>query len=232
MGSAIAVAATLKKLINNENSPEFFTVDCLGNLAQGYLPNYDSIGEPTWHSVASEGAVGTSLRLRKMLIIPRAIAYRIYLDVCCLNRPLDDASQERIRLEAKAVLLIYRKCRMAEWQLGPGEVIDLEISRTKNRQRRDLLQVAVAIAYNQIILDEEVRQRAAQIGQLGFQPFDAAHLASAEAGDATIFLTTDDRLLRRAIRFSDQLNITVKNPATWLIEINQLQESAENDDTL
>ena len=29
----------------------------------------------------------------------------IYLDVCCLNRPFDDQTQERIRLESEAVLL-------------------------------------------------------------------------------------------------------------------------------
>lgn len=29
---------------------------------------------------------------------------RIYLDVCCLNRPLDDLSIGRNRLEAEAVL--------------------------------------------------------------------------------------------------------------------------------
>ncbi|MBE2197400.1 MAG: hypothetical protein IAE79_02240 [Anaerolinea sp.] len=26
---------------------------------------------------------------------------RVYLDVCCLNRPFDDQSQERIQLEAE-----------------------------------------------------------------------------------------------------------------------------------
>jgi hypothetical protein len=30
---------------------------------------------------------------------------RIYLDACCLNRPFDDQTQERIRLESEAVLL-------------------------------------------------------------------------------------------------------------------------------
>jgi hypothetical protein len=28
---------------------------------------------------------------------------RIYLDVCCLNRPFDDQRQDRIRLEAEAI---------------------------------------------------------------------------------------------------------------------------------
>jgi hypothetical protein len=34
------------------------------------------------------------------------IGKRVYLDVCALNRPLDDQNQMRIRLEADAVQLI------------------------------------------------------------------------------------------------------------------------------
>jgi hypothetical protein len=33
-------------------------------------------------------------------------AYKIYLDVCCLNRPFDQQSQARIRLETEAILEI------------------------------------------------------------------------------------------------------------------------------
>lgn len=153
--------------------------------------------------------------------------YSVYLDVCCLNRPLDDAQQERIRLESEAVLLIYRKIRIEEWQLISGEVVDLEIAQTRDRQRREQLTVAVALAYNQVSLDSDVKKRAVQISQLGFKPFDAAHLASAEAGGADVFLTTDDRLLKRAVRCSNELSITVKNPANWLIEINRTQGDME-----
>ena len=41
---------------------------------------------------------------------------RIYLDVCCLNRPFDDQRQDHIRLEAEAVLLILGRCEAREWQ--------------------------------------------------------------------------------------------------------------------
>jgi hypothetical protein len=34
---------------------------------------------------------------------------RVYLDACCLNRPFDDRSQDRIRLEAEAVLAIIER---------------------------------------------------------------------------------------------------------------------------
>ncbi|CCI31850.1 hypothetical protein MICAI_2180007 [Microcystis sp. T1-4] len=42
--------------------------------------------------------------------------------------------------------------------------------------------------------------------QLGFKFYDALHLAFAEAGGADIFLTTDDRLLRKAQQYRDLIN--------------------------
>ncbi len=41
---------------------------------------------------------------------------RIYLDACCLNRPFDDQTQARIRLEAEAVLIILTQCQMGDWE--------------------------------------------------------------------------------------------------------------------
>lgn len=35
-------------------------------------------------------------------------AMKIYLNVCCLNRPFDDQTQTRIHLEAEAVLSIIQ----------------------------------------------------------------------------------------------------------------------------
>jgi hypothetical protein len=41
---------------------------------------------------------------------------KVYLDVCCLNRPFDDQQQDRVHLEAEAVLLILKRCEAGEWQ--------------------------------------------------------------------------------------------------------------------
>lgn len=38
---------------------------------------------------------------------------KIYLDTCCLNRPFDDQTQERIRLESEAVLAILSRIEKA-----------------------------------------------------------------------------------------------------------------------
>ncbi len=39
----------------------------------------------------------------------------IYLDTCCVNRPFDDLSQVRIRLEAEATLLIISGLEDRGW---------------------------------------------------------------------------------------------------------------------
>jgi predicted nucleic acid-binding protein len=54
--------------------------------------------------------------------------------------------------------------------------------------------------------------------QAGFADFDALHLACAERAEVDVFLTTDDRLLRRAKRLAAQLRVRVENPATWVRE--------------
>ena len=60
----------------------------------------------------------------------------IYLDVCCLNRPFDDQTQDRIRLETKAVLLILERCHAGEWRLLGSEAVDYGISRIPNVDRQ------------------------------------------------------------------------------------------------
>jgi predicted nucleic acid-binding protein len=157
--------------------------------------------------------------------------YRIYMDVCCLNRPLDDSLQDRIRLETEAILSIYRKCRVGEWQLISSEVIDLEIAQTKNIKRLEQLRLAISIAQEKCLLTDEIRHRVIELTQLGFKPFDAAHIASAEDGGADAFLTTDDRLFKRANRCSNQLSVKVYNPVNWFISIDQPQGDENNDDT-
>jgi predicted nucleic acid-binding protein len=157
--------------------------------------------------------------------------YRIYLDVCCLNRPFDDSSQDRIRLEAEAVLSIYRKCRLGEWTLLTSEVIESELRQTPDTQRVALIMAALAIAAEKALWDSALKQRAVELVTLGLKPFDAVHLASAEAIAADVFLTTDDRLIRKAIRYQTSLNVLVSNPVTWLLNLTPYEGDNTNDDT-
>ena len=61
--------------------------------------------------------------------------------------------------------------------------------------------------------------RARELEKIGFSGFDAIHLACAESGNADIFLTTDDRLLKKAKRYSKKIRVRVMNPLDWLKEM-------------
>ncbi len=55
----------------------------------------------------------------------------IYLDTCCLQRPLDDRSQARINIEAEAVLTILGLVEKDYLTLVSSEILDNEISRIR-----------------------------------------------------------------------------------------------------
>lgn len=143
----------------------------------------------------------------------------IYMDVCCFNRPFDDQTQTRIRLEAEAILAILKCCSETQYQLLGSDVIDIELQRTKNIDRLNSIKLLMNIATSRVKLDSTIQERAQTLNNLGFKLFDALHLASAESAKVSVFLTTDDRLLRRASRDKSQITIEVFNPVDWAMEI-------------
>ncbi len=146
---------------------------------------------------------------------------RIYLDVCCLNRPFDDQTQPRIRLEAEAVLLILERIETGEWAWIGSDILSLEIVQTRDATRRARVQRLASLAEHPITTGPDETSRAEELERLGFHAMDALHLACAESGKVDVFLTTDDRLLRRARRLSSRLQVRVENPLTWLREIER-----------
>jgi predicted nucleic acid-binding protein len=61
-------------------------------------------------------------------------------------------------------------------------------------------------------LSPAVDERARLLTRLGFGPLDALHLAFAEQAQARWFVTTDDRLLRKAFEHRDQMQVEVVRP--------------------
>jgi hypothetical protein len=54
---------------------------------------------------------------------------KIYLDACCWSRPFDEHTQDRIRLEAEAVLSIITRGREGKFTLAASEAIEFELFR-------------------------------------------------------------------------------------------------------
>lgn len=141
------------------------------------------------------------------------------MDVCCFNRPFDEQTQIRIKLEAEAILAILQACADSQCDLLGSDVIDLEIRRTRNPDRLRNINALRNMAISRVSLDANIQSRARTLQQYGFKLFDALHLVSAESGNAAVFLTTDDRLLRNAARHEAKITIRVCNPVDWAMEV-------------
>ena len=144
---------------------------------------------------------------------------RLYLDACCLNRLTDDQSQARIRNEAEAVEAILRAVREGKATWVSSTALEIEISRNPDADRRHDVVALLAFANEVVVPRPRSAERAAFLQTLGFDPFDALHLACAEQGQADVLLTTDDDLTRRAGRHTNELRTRVRNPVFWNQEL-------------
>ena len=141
---------------------------------------------------------------------------KIYLDTCCLNRLFDSQVQERIRRETKVIETILSQFYMNHWYWIASSVLRFEIQQNPDLKLRSDLIILLQQAHQTIFVSGKEISRGAQLEALGFKKLDALHIACAESGEVDIFLTTDDKLLRRAIRLWDKLRVRVENPHTWL----------------
>ena len=144
---------------------------------------------------------------------------RIYMDVCCLNRPFDDLSQDRVYLEAEAVLSIISHCEKGSWTLISSGIIDYELSRLSDAERLEQVYTLYAAASERIKLTSQAEKLAAFFQKNGLKPFDSLHLALAESNGIDVFLTTDDSLLRATSKID--LKLKAANPVSWLMEVNE-----------
>jgi len=139
------------------------------------------------------------------------------MDVCCLNRPYDDLSPDRVYLEAESVLTIISHCERGEWSLISSGMIEYELSKLQDIDRLEKIQMLLVASRERLELTPQVEKLARSFVGHGLKPFDSLHLALAESYGVDVFLTTDDRLLRSARKLN--LNIMVSNPVSWLMEV-------------
>ena len=143
---------------------------------------------------------------------------KVYLDNCCLQRPLDDRSQVRIQLESEAVLAILALCEVQQVSLVSSDVLIFEIDRNPHPQRQTYAREALADAEIFVTVDSLVTQRAKALEGVGFKGADALHLACAEAAQVDYFCSCDDRLIRRA-KTVQSLRVKVVSPLELAEEI-------------
>lgn len=141
----------------------------------------------------------------------------LYLDLNCFNRPFDDQDQQRIASETAAVFSILQRLIDGLDELAWSEVLDFENAQHPLPDRRAEIGSWSRRARVIIEVDAGVTARAAGLQAAGLAALDAAHLASAEAGDCACLLTCDDRFIRRARRTDSR--VMMKNPVEFVEDL-------------
>ena len=142
---------------------------------------------------------------------------KLYLDSCCFNRPFDDLSNDKVRLECEAILTIINKCESGIWDIFASDVLDDEIDRMTNLIKKQKVLELYSSTSIYVEINDEIISKAKEFHKINIKPFDALHLASAEYGGADILLTTDKKFLNRAVKLNAKTKVF--NPAIWLTEV-------------
>lgn len=141
---------------------------------------------------------------------------KLYLDNCCFNRPFDDQSQLRIRLEAEAKLRIQEDIRSGLHTLIWSYILDYENSKNPFQARREQIAKWRQYATVDIEEDEDLFSVAAVFNQHGIKKVDSLHIACAIKAKADYFLTTDDGVIKKAGYVQD---IQITDPIGFIKEV-------------
>jgi hypothetical protein len=141
---------------------------------------------------------------------------KIYLDNCCFNRPFDDQSQIRIRIETEAKLNIQENIRSGKFKLVWSYLLDYDNNKNPYSDRK--AQIVRWKKYATIDIEEHTQllERANFLNQFGFKKIDSLHIACATVATCDYFLTTDDKILNKSYKISD---IKITDPIGFIKEV-------------
>ena len=140
---------------------------------------------------------------------------KIYLDNCLFNRPFDEQSHIRIRIETEAKLAIQEEIRRGTYQLIWSYILDYENSKNPFRERQEQIIKWKKYAITDIEENTDIIKTALLLNSKGLQKMDSLHIACAIFAKADYFLTTDDKVIKKAnvitdLEISDPINFIKK----------------------
>jgi hypothetical protein len=93
---------------------------------------------------------------------------RVYLDSCSLQRPLDDQTQPRIRVETEAVLAILAAVQVGDIVLVNSEALEYEMRRIPDDQRRNEVAAILALSKEYAEVTDEAEKLAESFENRGY----------------------------------------------------------------
>jgi hypothetical protein len=143
---------------------------------------------------------------------------KIYLDNSCFNRPFDDQMQLRIKLETEAKLDIQERILQKEIDLTWSYILDFENEANPFEQRRIAIRGWKNHASVNTDETQEIIEKAERFYQMEIKSKDSIHLACAISMQCEYFLTTDDKLLKKASGIKE---IKATDPISFIKEVTE-----------
>ena len=124
---------------------------------------------------------------------------RIYLDMCCYNRPYDDQSSLKVAMETQSKIHIQNLIKAGQYDLIGSYTLDYEVSRNPFEMRRNSIVNFISENIKGYVGEERadiLKPMAENIMEQGVKEKDAYHVASAIYAKCDYFISTDIRLLK------------------------------------
>ena len=121
---------------------------------------------------------------------------KVYLDICCFNRPYDDQSQLKIEIETKAKLFIQQLVVEQKIDIVWSYILDYENSRNSFHQKQKTIQKWQELAVDDIDETPEIVKLGKEIQKSGIKNVDSLHLACAINSKCDYFISVDKQLLK------------------------------------
>ena len=141
---------------------------------------------------------------------------RIYLDNCCFNRPFDDQSQIRIRLESEAKLKIQDDIIEGSINFVWSYILEAENTANPFEERERAIREWGQHAIMNIKENSAILEKAKDLNQKGVRSKDALHIACAISAGCKYFLTTDDKILNKNEIIEE---LTITDPIGFIKEV-------------
>ncbi|MDP1604434.1 MAG: hypothetical protein Q8M03_14355 [Legionella sp.] len=143
---------------------------------------------------------------------------RIYLDICCFNRPFDDQSDLMVRLQTEAKLHVQAMIRESELSLIWSAMMDIENAANPDLNRKMVIADWQQLSVLDITVNDQIEAVANTLVQIGVKPMDALHVACALDAHADYFLTTDKALLRKMAKHQ---TLSVVDPIEFIRRLKE-----------
>jgi predicted nucleic acid-binding protein len=142
---------------------------------------------------------------------------RIYLDNCCFNRPFDDQSQLRIRIESEVKLRIQSDIVEEKFELVWSYILEAENMANPFEERMNAISDWKKMAVAEVRENQQILDKAKKLNSIGLRSKDALHISCAISAQCKYFLTTDDKIINKNKLIKE---ITIIDPIDFIKEVD------------